>query len=204
MKWRNICRNEWTYSPPVEGFTTRVSSRRGSFRPATNAVRSRSTCSHRLRTSARLRRSVPCATAGLPSQPAMQPQLLGPHNVTERSMNPAKTALQVAKVLIVRQLGDRVEDDAVRPGVVVEQLQELVHPYRAGASSPASITESFTCFPSITCWSPMTDPPTFAFFTRTPLPRMLLAIVLPSMELPASIATLGPIVASLSVTPSST
>src|SRR6267378_553651 len=63
---------------------------------------------------------------GLP-HPAMQPQLLGPDDVGERSVNPAVAALQIPEVLLLRQPRDRVEDCAVRPGVVVEQLEELVH-----------------------------------------------------------------------------
>src|SRR2546422_2050058 len=139
---------------------------------------------------------------GLPP-PAVQPQLLGPHDMGERAMDAAKTAPQIAEVLLVRQGSDRVEDDAVRPGVVREQLEKFVHNYRAGASSPASITESLTSRPSIACLSPITEPRTVAFFTRTALPRMLLAIVLPSILLPDSTATLGPMIESFSVTPSS-
>src|SRR6267378_27364 len=61
------------------------------------------------------------------AQPAVQPQLLGPDDVTQGTVNPAVAALQVAEVLIVREPGDRVEDRAVRPGVVIEQLEEFVH-----------------------------------------------------------------------------
>src|SRR5947207_9269402 len=63
---------------------------------------------------------------GLP-QPPMQPQLLGPDDVTQRAVDPAVAALQVAEILLVRQPGDRVEDRAIRPAIVVEQLEELVH-----------------------------------------------------------------------------
>jgi hypothetical protein len=41
----------------------------------------------------------------------------------------AVAARQVPKVLLVRELAGGVEDDAVRPGIVVEQLYKL----RAGA-----------------------------------------------------------------------
>src|SRR5438552_90320 len=94
---------------------------------------------------------------GLP-QPPVQPQLLRPHDMGERAMNAAEAAFQIAEVLLLRQGSDRVEDDAVRPGVEREQLEQLVHNYRAAASSPASITESFTSRPSIACLSPITEP----------------------------------------------
>src|SRR5947207_8388428 len=54
------------------------------------------------------------------ADPAMQPQLFRPHDVRERAMDPAVTTLEIAEILLVRQLGDRLEDDAVRPAVVVE------------------------------------------------------------------------------------
>src|SRR5882762_8209570 len=60
------------------------------------------------------------------AQPAVQPQLLGPDDVTQGTVNPAVAALQVAEVLLVREPGDRVEDRAVRPGVVIEQLEEFL------------------------------------------------------------------------------
>jgi len=47
--------------------------------------------------------------------------------VAERAVYAPKAALQIAEVLIVRQLGDRIKDDAVRPGVVVEQLGKFVN-----------------------------------------------------------------------------
>ena len=63
---------------------------------------------------------------GLP-HPAMQPELFGPDDVAEGAVNPAVAALQVAEVLLLGQLGDRIEDRAVRPGVVVEQLEEFLN-----------------------------------------------------------------------------
>src|SRR5215831_12210147 len=59
-----------------------------------------------------------------PSQPAMQPQLLGPDDMSECTVDAAEAALQVAEVLLVRQLSHRSEHDAMRPGVVLEQLEE--------------------------------------------------------------------------------
>src|SRR6266566_4813922 len=52
------------------------------------------------------------------ADPAMQPQVLGPHDMRERPMNPAVAALQVPEVLLFWELGDGVEDRAVRPGVI--------------------------------------------------------------------------------------
>ncbi len=40
-------------------------------------------------------------------------------------MNPPVAAFEISEVLLVGQPGDRIEDRAVRPGVVVEQLDEL-------------------------------------------------------------------------------
>lgn len=57
--------------------------------------------------------------------PAVQPQLLGPDDVRQRAVNAAVAAFQVAEILLLRELSDRVEDRSVRPGVVVEQLYEL-------------------------------------------------------------------------------
>src|SRR5690349_19874539 len=126
-------------------------------------------------------------------QPAMQPQLLRPPDVAERAVNPAVAALQVAEVLVVGQPGDRLEDRAVRPAVVRKKIEKLVH-QRAAAVSPASMTESVMSLPSIVSLSPITDPRTLAFCTWTPLPRILLAMVLPTILLPNSIDAFGPIV----------
>jgi hypothetical protein len=42
-------------------------------------------------------------------------------------VNATEAALQVPEVLLLGQPGDRVEDDAVRPGIVVEQLEEFAN-----------------------------------------------------------------------------
>ena len=57
----------------------------------------------------------------------MQPELLRPHDVTQRAVNAPEAALQVPEVQLLGQPGDRVEDDAVRPDIVVEQLEELAN-----------------------------------------------------------------------------
>jgi len=57
----------------------------------------------------------------------VQPELLRPHDVTQRAVNAPEAALEILEVLLIGQLLDRVENAAVRPGVVVEQLEELVH-----------------------------------------------------------------------------
>src|SRR2546423_15388545 len=58
--------------------------------------------------------------------PPVQPQLLGPYDVTERAVDTAVAALQVPEVRLVGEPRDRVEDRAVRPRGVVEQLQEIL------------------------------------------------------------------------------
>ncbi len=92
-------------------------------------------------------------------RPAMQPQLLRPHDVRECAVNPAVAAPQVAEILLPGQLGGRVEDRAVRPGVVVEQLEELVHAWQqvgqqasdaaftSGAESPTFTTKTSQRYP---------------------------------------------------------
>src|SRR5439155_24754995 len=75
-------------------------------------------------------------------QPAMQPELLGPHDVAQRAVNPAVAALQVAKVLLAGKLGDRIKDRAVRPFVVIEQLEELVQLWQQVDAQQASVGEA--------------------------------------------------------------
>src|SRR5207244_1070292 len=75
--------------------------------------------------------------------------------------------------------------------------------YGAGATSPAARTLRSSVCPSITWSSPTSESRTVPRTTRTFRPRMLFAIVLSVTKLPASIDTLGPIVASWIVTPSS-
>src|SRR6266700_1260049 len=75
-------------------------------------------------------------------QPAMQPQLLRPHDVGERAVNPAVAALQVAEILLLRHLGGGVEDRAVRPGVVVEELEEFVQSWQQVDAQQASVDEA--------------------------------------------------------------
>src|SRR5216110_259327 len=78
---------------------------------------------------------------GLP-HPAVQPQLLGPHDMGKRAMNPGKAALQITEVLRLRQGSDRSEDDAVRPGVIVEQLEEFVQSWQQVEAQQASVDEA--------------------------------------------------------------
>src|SRR5258705_12842734 len=76
------------------------------------------------------------------AEPAMQPKLLGPPDGKKGAVNPAVAALQVAEVLVVGQLGDCVKDRAVRPGVVVEQLQEFVQSWQHVDAQQASVDEA--------------------------------------------------------------
>ena len=59
------------------------------------------------------------------ARPAVQPQLLGPDDVSDGAVNPLVAAFQIAEILFFRELGDGGEDRPVRPGVVVEQLEEF-------------------------------------------------------------------------------
>src|SRR6266496_798526 len=109
------------YSPPLEGFTSRVFSRSPSVSPNTNVSRSPSTASQRLQIGSLWNGGIRLA------DPAMQPQLLGPHDVAQRAMHAAVAAVEIAEVLLLGKLGERSEDRAVGPGVVLEQLEEFVH-----------------------------------------------------------------------------
>src|SRR5258705_11819604 len=121
MKARNICRHVRTFSPPLEGFPSRVSSSRSSLSPATNLPRSDSTASQRPRTSASDLRSVPWATAGFGRlQPAMQPHLLRPHDVGERALNPPVAALQGAEKRLVPRPGGAAEERGGWPAAAVD------------------------------------------------------------------------------------
>src|SRR4029077_4711331 len=79
------------------------------------------------------------------ASPPVEPQLLGPHEVTQRAVEAAVAALQVAEVRFARERLERREDPAIGPGTVGEQLGHLGDgharvSYSAGASSPASST----------------------------------------------------------------
>src|SRR5690348_3825917 len=89
-----------------------------------------------------------------PAGPPVEPQLLGPHDVTQRAVEAAVAALQVAEVRVARERPERREDPAIGPGIVGEQLAHFGDgharvSYRAGASSPASSTLCWTVFPSM-------------------------------------------------------
>src|SRR3989442_3015270 len=117
-------------------------------------------------------------------QPPRQPQLLGPDDVAQRSVDPAVAALPVLEVLCRGQGDQRVEHAPVSPRVELVQLPDLgdVHVgracYCAATCSPPSNTLAATILPSITCSSPTTESRTVLPTTRTPRPTMLFAMVL--------------------------
>src|SRR2546422_8535418 len=82
------------------------------------------------------------------AEPAVEPQLLGPDDMTQRPVHPAVAALQVPEVLLGRKRAKRREDAAVGPPRRDPWCFSL--PYGAGTSSPASSTLRAMDLPSIT------------------------------------------------------
>src|SRR2546427_1651507 len=71
------------------------------------------------------------------AEPAVEPQLLGPYDVTQRPVDPAVAALQVPEILLGRKRVQRREDAAVCPPVVGEQPSRPGAVHRASPCPPA-------------------------------------------------------------------
>src|SRR2546422_9833805 len=69
------------------------------------------------------------------AEPAVEPQLLGPDDMTQRPVDPAVAVLQVPEVLLGRKRAQRREDAAVGPRVVGEQLSRRSGERRVGEES---------------------------------------------------------------------